>query len=206
MSFEPRQKNKAPDAFILAMFVCAAVASAFSSWNAMRGRGFLQTLALALFAALIFVLVRYKLTRVRYTVRLKTVKRGYGSEDDEDDPVPAYDGEGGEPPITSFAPEKLEFIVEKAQSRNTFVTECLVALSDIIFCKPYPAKDKALRRSLKAEAGKGLTYKYVKNMVGAELWIMCVKTSQGRAKIIFEPSAKMGEYLSAVAGYNNQKK
>lgn len=205
MSFEPRQKNKAPDVFMLAMFVCAAVAAGFSSWDGLRGRGFLQGMVLVLFGLLIFVLVRYKMTRIRYTVRMKTVKKGYGSEDD-DDTVPAYEGESGERPITSIAPEKLEFIVEKAQSRNTFVTECLVELNDIVFCKPYSTVSKEEQKKIKAEAGKSPTYKYVKNMVGASTWLMCVKTPQGKAKIIFESSAKMGEYLSAVAGYNNSNK
>ncbi len=205
MSFEPRQKNKAPDVFMLAMFVCAAVAAGFSSVEGLKGRGFLQTLVLVLFSALIFVLVRYKMTRIRYTVRIKTVKKGYGSEDDDDAETETV-REGGEPSVTSIAPERLEFIAEKAQSRNTFVTECLVELTDIISCQPYAAADKARRREIKKEAGKGPVYKYVKNMVGADTWLMCVKTTQGKAKIIFEPSAKMGEYLSAVAGYNDQKK
>lgn len=205
--FEPRQKNRAPDIFALAMFVCAAVAAGFSSWNAVRGRGYLQAFALVLFGILIYVLVRYKFTRIRYAVRFKTVKKGYGSEDDDDEEEEERVSEGGEVrPITAAAPEKLEFIIEKAQSRNTFVTECLVELTDIIFCKPYPYADKQRRKDIQKEAGKGPTYKYLKNMVGADTWFMCVKTSQGTAKIIFEPDAKMGEYLSAVAGYNKERK
>lgn len=204
MSFEPKQKNKAPDGFMLAMFICAAVAAGFSSLEGLRGRGFLQGMVLVLFGLLIFVLVRYKMTRIRYTVRIKTVKKGYGSEDDDEDAEKVC--EGGDQPITAIAPEKLEFIVEKAQSRNTFVIECLAELTDIVLCKPYSTADKSGRKSIKAEAGKGPTYKYVKNMVGASTWLMCVKTPQGIAKIIFEPSAKMGEYLSAVAGYNKERK
>lgn len=206
MVFEPRQKNKAPDIMTLALLVCAAVAGGFSAWKAVAGRGFLQTLSLVLFGLMIFVLVRYKFTRIRYTVRLKTVKKGYGSEDDEEEDEKAFaDGEKTEMPITAFPPEDLEFTVEKAQSRSVFVTECLVLLSDIISCERLSA-DKKTKKAQKKKAPKGLSYRYIKNIVGADEWLMCVKTAQGYAKIIFEPDAKLGEYLSAVAGYNEEKR
>lgn len=212
MIYRPKQKNKAPDVLILAFFVCALVAMGFSMWHAIAGRGILQTLALVLFCLMIFVLVRYKFTQIRYAVRFRTMPKGYGSEDD-DDSDGSKENERvtqGAPlkssPVVSAPPEKLEFVVEKAQGRRGFVTECVISLTDIISCRPYPA-GRAERRQVKAQTGKaGLTYKYLVNLVGAEEWIMSATTPQGKVKIVFEPSREMGEYLSAVAGYNKEKR
>ena len=59
---------------------------------------------------------------------------------------------------------------------------------------------------MRADAGAGPTYKYVRNLVGADKWYITVRTAQGTAKLILELGDKPGEYLSAVASYNKEQR
>lgn len=202
MCFEPKQKNRVPEALTAALLVCAAVCVIFSSFEQIKGRGILQTLALIMFCAMIFFLVKYKLTRTRYTLRL----RNDSFDGDSEGEAAPIDENGKERPLTAYPPRMLELTVEKAQGNGKFVTECVVALSDILTCQPYPSDDRAARKAMRREAGAGPTYKYVRNPVGADKWYITVRTAQGTAKLILEPGEKLGEYLSAVASYNKEQR
>lgn len=202
MCFEPKQKNRVPEVLTGGLLLCAAVCVVFSSFEQIKGRGILQTFALIMFCAMIFFLVKFKFTRIRYTLRFRD---GFSAKD--------FDGEtcavgksGGERPITSYPPRMLELAVEKAQGNGRFVTECVVALADIITCQPYPSGDRAERKKIRTEAGSGPSYKYVRNIVGADEWYITVRTVQGKAKLILELDEKTGGYLAAVASYNKENR
>ena len=209
MSYEPKQNNRVPEVVAAALLVCAIVCAAFGSLDFVIGRGFLQALALVFFCADIFVLVKYKMTRTRYTLRLKSHK-GYVSEDGEDGDAETEilrDGEGKELPITAYPPHRIEFVVEKAQGRRAFITECVIALEDINSCEKYPASDKALRKEIKARAGKGHMFRFVRNLAPSGEWFLTARSSMHEnVKIIFEPNDKFGEYLAAVASYNKEQR
>ena len=198
MEYEPKQKNKAPDMTVLALFLCGAVCMVFGSIEGVFGRGFLQLISLVFFCAMIFVLVKYKFTRIRYTVRLKAPK-GYGDEDGEED-VAADAAK----PVTAYPPSRLELYIESAQGKRTFIGENLVDLDKIVFFKKIPDV-KSEKKALSAIYTKLRGFRYLKNMAGAEKWLLVAETDMGNIKIILEPGEKMAAYLSAVATYNTQK-
>ena len=198
MEFEPRQKNKAPDAVVLCLFICAVICLVSGNVRGIAGRSILQTAGLLFFAAIIFILVKYKFTRLRYVIRKKAPK-GYGNED-EDDAGTLPDGA----PIVSYPPEALELYIESAQGKRTFIGENVAALDSVVFFGKIPDV-KTEKKALSEKYKKFPSFTYLKNMVGAEKYLLVYETEAGLRRIIFEPGAKMAEYLSAVAAYNKEK-
>lgn len=196
MEFEPKQKNKAPDAVVLCLFICALICLVSGNVRGIAGRSILQTAGLLFFAALIFILVKYKFTRLRYVIRKKAPK-GYGVEDDGD-ALP--DGA----PVVSYPPSALELYIESAQGKRTFIGENVTALDSVVFFGKIPDA-KAEKQALSDKYRKVPSFTYLKNMVGAEKYLLVWETDGELRKIIFEPDAKMAEYLSAVAAYNKEK-
>lgn len=194
MEFEPKQKNKAPEMLTLALFFCALVCVVFGSIEGIRYRGILQSIAIILFAGMIYVLVKYKFTRVRYTVRKKD-KKGYGSEDE----VPE-DGA----PVLSCPPSSLELLIETAQGKRTFIGEALIPLDKITEVGKMPTV-RSEKKALNERFRKTQKYTFLKNMVGADEYYLAAKTDVGDVKIVFEPNKKMADYLSAVARYNREQ-
>lgn len=192
MEFEPKQKNKVPDILCAALLFCAVVCMVFGNVRGIAGRSILQTVALGFFAAFVFVLVKYKFTRVRYVIR-KKAKKGYGDEEEET--------EDDNAPVISCPPESLELLIETAQGKRTFIGENLVALEKIEFFGKLP-EQKSEKKALSEKFSKIPCYKYLKNVVGTERYLLVASSEVGRMKIIFEPSGKMAEYLSAVSAYN----
>jgi len=207
MTFEPKQKNRVPEVTILAIFVAAGVAFAFSALDGLSGKGMLQFAAMALFCAMIFVAVRYKFTSFKYTVRVGAApKKSLHHEDDEDEEeeeVPLTP-DGKEPPVTMFPPKKLVFVVERRQGNSKWNMECLVRLSDVHSCFILPEDKDALNIALK-ENRKAPVYKYFKNMVTPDQTVLIADTMTGKAVVYIETDRKMSEYLKSVASYNNGK-
>ena len=202
MNYSPKQKNKAPDIWVLALFISAAVMALFGNYNGIKGRGILQSISLILFGVMIYVLVRFKYSNIRYTVRRKSEGR-YGDEDGDEI---LRDADGKELPVTAYPPEKLEMVIEKSQGKRGYVAECLIALDDITSCRPVPS-DKAERKKLIRENRKNKKFRYSKNMVGGEMWLISVATKEGTASIFFEcDDGKMTDYLRAVAKYNSDNR
>lgn len=195
MEFEPKQKNKVPELWVLCLFICAVVSIIFGNMNGINGRGILQTLSLVFFCALIFILVKYKYTRIRYTVR-KKAPRGYGDEDG-DEP------ENTQCSITALPPKSLELVVESARSRQTFVAENLIPLDKITACVKLPA-GKAEKKALLNNYKEGKTFKYLRNMACPDKWLLVAENELGKVIIVFEPNEKMANYLCAVAAYNRE--
>ena len=192
MEFEPKQKNKAPDLLILGLFLCGVCCLVFGNINGVVGKGVLQIIAVVFFCIMIFVAVKYKFTRLRYTVRKKAPK-GYGDEDGAEI--------SDDTPVISCPPSSLELIVETAQGRRTFIGENLVSLDKITEFCPVP-EVKSEKKALLTKYKKASKYKYLKNMVGAGEYLLAAKTEMGDAVLIIEPDEKMAQYLSAVARYN----
>ena len=197
MEFEPKQKNKVPDMAVLCLFLCAAVCFVFGSIDGIVGRSILQLVSLVFFCAMIFVLVKYKFTRLRYTIRLKE-KKGYGEDDEEE-----FSTSPGTP-VTAYPPDALELYIESAQGKRTFIGENLVSLDRIICFTKFPDV-KSEKKKLKQKYGKIRGYRYVKNPVNADRWLLVAETDIGKVRILLEPGEKMANYLSAVAAYNAQK-
>lgn len=209
MKFEPRQKNKAPEAVILATFLCAGIALAFSAIEGIAGGGILQTVALVLFGAMIFVAVRYKFTSFRYTVKVAEFsKKSLHHEDDEEEKeeeVPLTP-DGKEPPVTAYPPKRLLLTVERRQGRGAWVTECLVRLSEVHACYVLPEDKETAGAALKSkEYRRAPRYKYFKNLVAPEQTVLIADTAMGKTVIYLETDRKISEYLKSVAAYNSGK-
>lgn len=198
MEFEPKQKNKVADIAVLCLFLCAAVCVVFGNINGISGKGVLQLVSLVFFCAMIFVLVKYKFTRIRYTIRRKA-KKGYGSEDSDDC------SDAPDKPVTAYPPNELELYIESAQGRRLFVGECLVGLDTVVCCTRLPDV-KSEKKKLEKQFGKLQTYRYLKNPVASDKWLLVAKTELGKVRILFEPDEKMAGYLTAVAAYNAENK
>ena len=194
MEFEPKLKNKAPEVLTIALFFCALVCVVFSNIEGIKYRGILQSIALIFFAGMIFVLVKYKFTSVRYTVRKKDEK-GYGTEDAEDTE---------NIPVSACPPSSLELFIEMAQGKRTFIGVAVVALDGITQFGKMPAV-KSEKKALKEKYKKTQKYTFLRNMVGADEYYLAAKTDAGDVFIVLEPGEKMAEYLSAVARYNREK-
>lgn len=169
---------------IVASFVCAGICFAFSNFDFVYGKGILQTLSLAFFCVMIFMLVKYKFTKLRYTVR----KKEESSEDTD---------------IKTLPPSALELYIERAQGTRGFVGECLIALDDITdFCEvPLNKADRKVLRSKYANKPK---FKYYITLVGGKGYLIEMRTKDGIAAIEIEAEGELVEYLSAVAEYNRK--
>jgi len=204
MSFEPRQKNKVPEVAILCLFLAAGVAFAFSSFEWMVGRGFLQLFALTFFCAMAFVLVRYKMTTFRYSVRLSAPKeRSLHHEDDDGelcvDGISYEDATGM--PVKSLPPKMLELVVERRQGKGAFYTECILKLSEIESCTLLPEEAEAFK-ALSAQNKRLTKYKYFRNMVAPNQAAIVSGSPSGRVIVYIEAEKELCEYLKAVAAYN----
>ena len=208
MTFEPRQKNKVPEVTIIALFVAAGVAFAFSAIDGLSGQGMLQFAAMALFCAMIFVAVRYKFTSFKYTVRVAAApKKSLHHEDEEDEEeeeIPLTP-DGKEPPVTMYPPKKLVFVVERRQGNSKWNMECLVRLTDIHACFTLPEDKEALDAALK-ENRRAPKYKYFKNMATPDQTVLIADTMVGKAIVYFETDGKMSQYLKSVAAFNRDNK
>ncbi|MBE6714306.1 MAG: hypothetical protein E7575_03335 [Ruminococcaceae bacterium] len=204
MNYIPKQKNKAADVTILALFLCATVAVGFSAIEMIPGKGILQSVGLFIFVAMIYVLVRYKFTTFEYQIRIAAKpKKSLHNEDSEEETVK----EGGEVkglPITAMPPEALELCINRKQGRRNEYFECIVRLSEIESCQRLPNDKKEKKEALK-KIGKMPTYKYLVNMVGADQLLLTAKVLGKRVIIIIEAEGKFADYLCAVARFNNEK-
>lgn len=207
MIYEPNKQNRAPEGAIAALLICAGVCFGFAAVPRMAGRGFLQLAALVFFCAMIFILVRYQFTRVRYLVRA----RGHAEEDDSDRETGAEDASAaaaaGDAPRGTLGrpPEKLEFVVECAQGNRTMIAECVLPLGKLTACHPLP-EDRRERRNLLRQYKKAKSYRYLRNMVGAhQAMLVFTDTEYGDVRVTIEPSEQLEGYLSAVARYNREK-
>ena len=205
MIHEPRQINRTPEAAVLALFLCAAVSFVSASFDQIAGKGFLQGLGMLFFCAMIYILVRYKFSRVRYIVRENG--RDKKTENTEKEAVTE-----GAPPdnvgngALRLPPEELEFVVEKAQGKRIPCAECVLSLGTLTACISLPDKPKDRRRTIRLYK-KAKTYRYLKNMVGAHQCMLLFSSRELEdVRLIIEPSEKMEDYLSAVARYNKEKK
>ena len=210
MIFEPKQKNKVPEVTIIALFVCAGVALAFSSIEAIGGKGILQFLAMALFCAMIFVTVRYKFTYFRYSIR-KAAVRNKSLHHDDDDEEASDDGElvtesaDDSLPLTSLSPDRLELVIDRRQGNGKWGTECIIRLSDIYSCTILP-RHKDEFDKLSAENKKVGKYKYFKNLAAPDQTAILADSPSGRVMVFIETDDKLCEYLRSVSVYNNRNK
>ena len=186
----------------MALLICAGVCFGFAAVPRMMGRGFLQLAALVFFCAMIFILVRYQFTRVRYLVRA----RGHGEDTDDTEAASAAAVAGDAPRGTLGRPqEKLEFVVECAQGNRTMIAECVLPLGKLTACHSLPA-DRRGRRNLLRQYKKAKSYRYLRNMVGAhQALLVFTDTEYGDVRVTIEPSEQLEGYLSAVARYNREK-
>lgn len=182
MTYEPKQTNKAPDMLIVASFICAGICFAFSNFEFVYGRSILQALSLVFFCVMIFVLVKFKFTKVRYTIRQKE-----DSEESAD--------------ITSLPPSALEMCIERAQGTRGYVAECLIALEDITdFCEV--PRDKAEKKALRNKYAKNPKFRYYKNFVGGRGYLIEIRTKDGVASVEIETEGAFANYLASVCEYN----
>ncbi len=206
MIFEPKQKNKNPEAAILSLFIATGVAFAFSYLDVAYAKGILQFFGLAFVCAMLYILIRYKFTRFRYTV--KTAPKAEKSlHREDDDAEEKYCPEGGrkELPITAIDPSLLVFTVEKKQGNSPWTTECLLRLQDINAVLSLPEEKDALK-NLKAEKKGSSTYKYTKNMAWPHKTVISSASSLGNVLVYIEADKKLFDYLRAVASYNKENK
>ncbi len=189
MIYEPKQKNKAPDILLLAFFICGSVCYAFSGLNFIRGRGILQGLVLVFFCGLIYVAVKYKFTRTRYVVRPKEADGGAVPESADEENVSASF-------IKHLPPERLQFVVEKQQGRRGFVSECILSGADIVSFTRLSA-DGSERKKTVVAAGKIPEFKYLRNIVGAQQWLLTARGDSSDIKIIIE--ADDGEFTGFIS-------
>ena len=199
MIHQPEQTNRTPEAAVLALFLCATVSFVSASFDQIAGRGFLQGLGLLFFCTMIYILVRYKFSRIRYIVRPDKK-----AQSDAEEAALAADGEIGG--VLRLPPDKLDFVVEKAQGSRVFSAECVLSLGTLASCIPLPDRRRD-RRKITSQYKKAKTYRYLRNMVGAHQCMLVFQNrNMGDIKLIIEPSEKMEGYLSAVARYNREKK
>ncbi len=205
MIFEPKQKNKAPEVTVLALFVCAGVAYAFSSIEAIGGKSILQLLAVALFCAMIFVAVRYKFTSFRYSIRRTAVQKKSLHHDDGDEGELALEGADDNIPVTALSPNRLELVIERRQGSGKWGIECILKLSDIYTCTILPdGKDEF--EKISAENKRIGKYKYFKNMVTPYQTVLTANSPSGKVMVFLETDKKLSEYLRSVAVFNNGNK
>ncbi len=202
---QPEQKNRAPEATVLALFLCATVGFVFASFSGIAGRGFLQGLSLVFFCAMIYILVRFKFFRIRYIVRAG--RREDADSDGQEKNAAAADSsaaKGGSP--LRLPPDRLDFVVEKAQGRRVMTAECVLSLGTLTSCIPLPQPRRARKRIIRQHK-KAKTYRYLRNMVGGHQ-CMLIFSSLGMddVKLIIEPSEDMEGYLCAVARYNRENR
>ena len=201
MIHQPEQKNRAPEATLLALFLCATVGFVFASFSGIAGRGFLQGLALVFFCAMIYILVRYKFFRIRYIVR-----PGNRTNTDSEEKNAAESSTTKSGSALRLPPDRLDFVVEKAQGRRVMTAECVLSLGTLASCVPLPQQRRERKEMIRRHK-KAKTYRYLRNMVGAHQ-CMLIFSSRGMddVKLIIEPSEDMEGYLSAVARYTREKK
>jgi len=193
MIHQPNQKNHAPEATVLALFLSATVGFVSACFHQISGRGFLQILSLIFYCAMILILVRYKFCRIRYIIRPNRQ-----AEKDE------IDTTGGS--ALQLPPKQLDFVVEKAQGRRTLTAECVLSLGTLTTCVVLPQGRKE-RRKIVNQYKKAKTYKYLCNMVGARQCMLVFAGGEtDDVKLIIEASEEMEGYLSAVARYNREQK
>ena len=193
MIHQPTQKNHAPEATVLALFLCATVGFVSACFQQIAGRGFLQFLSLIFYCAMIVILVRYKFSRIRYIIR-----PGKRAEEEED-----ADDAGN---VLRLPPKQLDFVVEKAQGRRALTAECVLSLGMLTTCVVLPEGRKERKRIIK-QYKKAKTYKYLCNMVGARQCMLVFAGGEtDDVKLIIEASEEMEGYLSAVARYNREQK
>ncbi len=189
MIHQPKQTNRAPEATVLALFLCATVGFVSACFQQIAGRGFLQILSLIFYCAMIVILVRYKFCRIRYIIR-----PGRHAEDAETGSA------------LSLPPKQLDFVVEKAQGRRALTAECVLSLGMLTTCVILPLERKERRRIIR-QYKKAKTYKYLCNMVGARQCMLVFTGGETEdVKLIIETSEEMEGYLSAVARYNREQK
>ena len=200
MIHQPEQTNRTPEAAVLALFLCATVSFVSASFDQIAGRGFLQGLGLLFFCAMIYILVRYKFSRIRYIVR-----PGKKAQSDAEETGAEANGEKGGSALR-LPPDKLDFVVEKKQGSRIFSAECVLSLGALVSCIPLPDRRRD-RRNITSQYKKAKTYHYLQNMVGAHQCMLVFQSrDMGDIKLMIEPSENMEGYLSAVARYNREKK
>ena len=205
MTFEPKQKNKAPEVTVLCLFIAAGVAFGFSAVELIPGRGVLQLLALVLFCAMIFIAVRYKFTYYRYSVRkAASMRRSLHHDDEEEDEEsckePALE-QGDDIPVTALAPKMLELVVERKQGNGKWVSECILRLSDIDTCHTLPDCKEEFEKVMEGNK-RTAKYKYFRNLVVPEKTVITADSPSGKVMVYLEYEKKLTEYLRAVAEYN----
>lgn len=210
MTFEPKQKNRAPEVCVTALFVCSLIATGFSSLEFISGRGILQFIALVLVCAALFIFIRYKTTSFRYTVKVFEggEKKSLHHEDDEE--AVAAEGEmsmdeARSLPVTAVPPEMLELRIERRNGRGPYLTECLLRLTDIEKCLALPEEKDPFAKLLSENKRLG-KYKYFKNLQVSEQMVLLSDSPSGKVFVFLERDAKLFEYLRAVAAYNYDKK
>lgn len=197
MIHQPEQKNRVPEASVLALFLCATVGFVSASFHQIAGRGFLQILSLIFYCAMIIILVRYKFFRIRYIIR---PSRQAEQEEEESDTSDKNKSALRQPP------SQLDFVVEKAQGRRALTAECVLSLGTLTTCVILPDEYKE-RRKIIRQYKKAKTYKYLRNMVGARQCMLIFEGGEtDDMKLIIEASENMEGYLSAVARYNRDQK
>ncbi len=196
MIHQPNQKNRAPEATVLALFLCATVGFVSACFHQIAGRGFLQILSLIFYCAMILILVRYKFCRIRYIIRPNRQ-----AEEEETDTTGKQSGSA-----LHLPPKQLDFVVEKAQGRRALTAECVLSLGTLTTCVVLPEGRKERGRTIK-QYRKAKTYKYLCNMVGARQCMLVFAGGEtDDVKLIIEASEEMEGYLSAVARYNREQK
>lgn len=205
MIFEPRQNNRVPDVTVLCLFICSAVAMGFGKMEGIPGNGILQTLALIFLCTMIFVVIRYKLTSFRYTVKIlpKTGKSLHHEEDEDDEKELCYE-QAEKLPVKSLPPEMLSLCVERRQGKSAWVTECLVELSKIHACLSFPEEKDEIEKIMKENKGVG-KYKYFRNMSVANYTVLFTDSPAGKILVFLENNDELFHYLRAVSTYNNEK-
>lgn len=196
MIHQPTQKNRVPEATVLALFLCATVGFVSACFQQIAGRGFLQFLSLIFYCAMIVILVQYKFCRIRYIIR-----PGRRAEEEEA-------GDTGEQSssVLRLPPNHLDFVVEKAQGRRALTAECVLSLGMLTTCVVLPEGRKERGKIVK-QYKKAKTYKYLRNMVGARQCMLVFAGGEtDDVKLIIEASEEMEGYLSAVARYNREQK
>lgn len=206
MIFEPKQKNKVPEVTVLALFVCAGTAYAFSSFDAIGGRGILQLVAMVLFCAMIFVAVRYKFTSFRYSIRKAAIQKKSLHHDDEEGDGEcelAFEGADDSLPVTSLPPSMLEFVVERRQGNGKWGTECILKLSEIYSCSILPQHKDEFEK-ISAENKRLSKYKYFRNLAVPDQTAILANSPTGKVMVYIETEKKLSEYLRSVALYNKE--
>lgn len=204
MIFEPKQNNRVPDVTVLCLFACSAVAMGFGKVEGIPGNGLLQFLAIVFLCAMIFVVVKYKLTSFRYTVKLIPKKGKSLHHDDDEDEERALCYEQAEKlPVKSIPPEMLALWVERRQGKGSFVTECMIELSKIHACLYLPEEKELFDNIVKENKGIG-KYKYFRNMSVSESCVIFADSPAGKILVFLETEEELFHYLRAVAAYNNE--